>query len=349
MIKSDDLNSKNLSGLVELGLGSDFGAYSYILLLGTVVFGMPSAAIIAGRYCETVFSIEFGGPIVSFLIIIISLGINYLGLKATARFAILLSFVILVVCIAIIKMTTMPIDNYVSVIPSYNVGNIYQGAVLSFWAFAGFENLAFLYDKFKRPKRDLLLTVFSSILICGTLYICLVANFAALVPLNSINHSVGLIQLVGSLESESLSYSIAFFAIFTVLINFITWGEGISSLILKGIEDKVISYRVMNLMKVQKSHLIQLYTLLVFNTCVLLIFPSLFDKVLVVVSTNFLIVYSMLIMSYFLYTKHIWRKLFSLAVLFVLLITLSSSGVLLLYPVFLFIFTLSYKLKKNYE
>ena len=47
-------DKSSMSDMVELGLGPEIGKSVYLIMLGTVVFGMPSAAIIAGDYCQEV-------------------------------------------------------------------------------------------------------------------------------------------------------------------------------------------------------------------------------------------------------------------------------------------------------
>jgi amino acid efflux transporter len=347
MLEGTKNKEASMASLVELGLGKEIANTTYIILLGTVIFGMPSAAIIAGKYVGGVIALPYVVEIVPFIILAISFFINIKGIDASSKAATLITVLILIISIALISVTIKPIESYSVLKPSFNIGNIYEGAVLAFWAFAGFENLTFLYDQFEKPKRDLLITIIVSILFCGIIYISLVANYAALIPLEEVNNTIGLLQLAKSVPNPNVIYVISLFAFFAVLINFISWTSGIVSLMKKSVTNNVLNSKIIYCYKSKNSPIFLLYTLFAVNTMIGLISPSIFENILKTVSSNFLILYFMLISSFVLFTRNLFKKILAIILSAVLVLTISSSGILLIYPLILFMVSIIYTIKNE--
>jgi amino acid efflux transporter len=324
----------SLSGMIELGLGKELGRAVNLILLGTVVFGMPSAAIVAGEYCAEAYKIDGLKVLVPFLLITTALIVNYFGIKASAIISSFISGIIVLLSTYLICTTSQPITSYTAFKPDWDLNNIYSGAVLSFWAFAGFENLTFLYEKFENPRRDLVITIGVSILVCGFLYLGLVANYSAIVPYLEIQNTTGLIQMAEYIGGKHLPMIIAAFAFFAVAINLISWTGGVTQLVMQASSQGVLPKYLAN--KEDKSLMFMgllFYISLIFG----LSSPSFFKAILTTVSTNFLVLYLLLIVSYFLIARGVLKKTISLILIISILVTLSSSSFLLLYPFFLFL------------
>jgi len=336
MLKGIEGKEASMASLVQLGLGKEIANSTYVILLGTVIFGMPSAAIIAGKYVAEVIPFYKSEMVIPFLLIGTSFLINFFGIKSSSRAASVITVLLLIISVTLIALTTQEPSEYKVLTPSMNLGNIYEGAVLAFWAFAGFENLTFMYDQFKNPRRDLIITILVSIVFCGLIYILLVANYAALIPITNVNDNIGLLQLAKSVSSPILIYVISIFAFFAVLINFISWTVGIVQLMEKSVRNKVINENLIYCFNSKKSPLYFLYTLFIINTILGLASPQLFESILKIVSSNFLILYALLISSYVFYTKVFIKKVISTILVAILILTISSSGILLIYPLILF-------------
>ena len=95
MVQKLPSNNSNLTGLIELGLGKDVGNAVSLILLGTVIFGMPSAAIVAGSYCADFFAIPILKELVSFLLISIALAVNFFGLNTASWISLVISGLLL--------------------------------------------------------------------------------------------------------------------------------------------------------------------------------------------------------------------------------------------------------------
>lgn len=326
--------NSNLNGLIELGLGKDIGNSVGLILLGTVIFGMPAAAIVAGSYCADFFEIEILKQLISFLLITVALVINFFGLR-TASWVTLVISALLVICgFYLFQGSVQSLEAYSVLRPDLNLNNIYSGSVLAFWAFAGFENLTFLYSNFQNPRRDLLITIVVSVFVCGAIYVGLVANYAAIVPYYEIKQTTGLMQLASFVGGSNLGSVIVIFAFTAVLINLLSWTSGIVELMIVISKENIIPEK---LSKSPRRCLFLLGLLFYTSLTIGLISPSVFENVLVVVSTNFLLIYLLIIISYILQTQNNLRKILAIVLAVVLLATLSSSSYLLLYPFVLFL------------
>lgn len=334
-------DNTSLSGMIELGLGKEVGKSVHLIMLGTVIFGMPSAAIIAGKYCSGIF--YQAELIIPYALITFALVINYFGLKASSIMSFLISFLIVVISIYLIVSTKQPLSSYKVLKPEYNLSNIYSGAVLSFWAFAGFENLTFLYHRFQNPRRDLLITIIVSIAVCAILYLGLAANYASLVPYFEIKQTTGLLQMAEYGGLGSLTSIISFFAILAVTINLVSWSGGVVQLIMQagkiGLLPRAFDGN-------ERKSLILLGTLFYFSVTFGLLSPETFQRIVTIVSTNFLVLYLLAIMSFVFVSKDWFKRSLAIVIALALLVTLSSSSVLLLYPFALFL--ISYFRTRNH-
>lgn len=345
MIKKLNPSNTSLSGMIELGLGKDLGNSVHIILLGTVIFGMPSAAIVAGSYCADAFEIPVLKPVIAYMLIFISIGVNLKGIKTSSNVSFVISALLVLISVYLIYITIQPIEAYRALKPVFNLNNIYSGTVLSFWAFAGFENLTFLYDKFKNPRRDLLLTIFISITICGALYLGLVANFAAIVPYFEVKKTTGLLQMATYTSHHGIGFIIALFAVTCVLINLVSWTSGVIQMVIQASKIGVLSKNIF-----QSETKATLYLLLAFLTSLSfgLYSPEIFENLLKIVSTNFLLLYFLSILSYVVIAKVFYKKVLGGLICLSLLVTISSSSYILIYPFILFLVSF-FKTKRVYD
>lgn len=326
--------SSNLNGLIELGLGKDIGNSVGLILLGTVIFGMPAAAIVAGSYCADFFEISYLKQVVSFSILTIALLINFFGLRTASWISLVISGLLLFFGFYLLQGSVQKFEAYKVLQPDFNINNIYSGSVLAFWAFAGFENLTFLYSNFQNPRRDLLITIIVSIILCGAIYLGLVANYAAIVPYYEIKQTTGLMQLASFVGGEKLGSIIVLFAITAVLINLLSWTSGIIELMIVISRENIIPVK---LSESPRRCLFLLGTLFYFSLIIGLMSPDVFEKVLVIVSTNFLLIYLLIILSYILQSTNVFKRILAFMLAVILLATISSSSYLLIYPFLLFL------------
>jgi amino acid efflux transporter len=329
-------NAEGIESFIQLGLGKNIASAIPIIFLGTVTLGMPSAAIIAGQYAAKAIDTPFAAPIVAYSLIGIAILVNFLGGKLGGKINTLVAFSLFLVGGIVVFMTArMAVPLYPSITPKYEFSSISRAIVLAFWAYAGFENLSFIAGEFKNPKRDYFLSMIFALIICGILYFALSINYAALIGNNSVDSVAGMSQLT-MLAGLNPSFPIllAVFAIFCVLINLISWTWGISRLIFSSANKGFLP----GYFGKQKNDIPQRATLLLGSIFCLtlslaILLPEYFESALKVVSTNFVYIYVLCLLSYVVYVKTHVKRFVGLALLVGLLILLSSSGWLLLYPV----------------
>jgi len=331
-------NAEGIESFIQLGLGKNIASSIPIIFLGTVTLGMPSAAIIAGQYASRALNLTLVTPIVAYLLIFVAIVVNFLGGKLGGKINTFVAFSLFLVGGIIVFMTTkIAIPLYSSIIPKYEFKSISKAIVLAFWAYAGFENLSFIAGEFKNPKRDYFLSMIIALVACGLLYFALSINYAALIGSNTVDAVAGLSQLT-TLAGLNPAFSslLAIFAIFCVLINLISWTWGISRLIFSSANKGFLP----RYFGTQKNNLPQRATLLLGSIFFLTLslgiaLPENFESALNVVSTNFVFIYVLCLLSYVVHVKNKIKRIIGLILLIGLLILLFSSGWLLLYPIFL--------------
>jgi amino acid efflux transporter len=329
-------NAEGIETFIQLGLGKNIASAIPIIFLGTVTLGMPSAAIIAGQYASKALDRPAAVPVVAYLLIFIAILVNFLGRKLGGKINTFVAFSLFIVGGIVVFMTAkIAMPMYSSISPRYEFSSISEAIVLAFWAYAGFENLSFIAGEFKNPKRDYFLSMIIALIICGLLYFALSINYAALIGKNAVDSVAGLSQLT-TLAGLNPAFSalLALFAIFCVLINLISWTWGISRLIFSSAKKGFLP----RYFGVQKNDIPQRATILLgsiffFTLSLGIVLPEYFESALKVVSTNFVFIYVLCLLSYVLYVKTPIKRMVGLVLLIGLLILLLSSGWLLLYPI----------------
>lgn len=296
-------NESGMAGFVSLGLGKRIGASIPILLLSTVCLGMPAAALIAAQYVQNLFpDMLFIKPVMAFLIITFAIVSNTFGIKVSGNILKIVSFLLFAVGLILVLMTTgAASSNYHLLRPEFEWPRILSGTVLAFWAFAGFENLTFMAGEFKRPKRDLTISILVAVTVCGLLYLLLSANYAALIPYTQIDSIAGLFQLAGKIEPRAIAtLSIVLFAVAAVQINFNSWTVGVSRAIYSSAKEGLLpSYfaKIDSKTSIPKRAVYLLAGLFYMSLTFSLLLPHVFETLLAVVSTNFVFIYFLAILS----------------------------------------------------
>ena len=347
-------DSSGIEGIVSLGLGEAAGSSITLLIISTVIIGMPSASIIAGRYVGYILweDAPLMKSLVAFGIVTIGIVTNLLKIKTSSKIHSFMAFFLILFGLILISFSTKKASSgYQELIAIFQVEIVMQGVVAAFWAFAGFENLTFIVGEFKNPVRDFYFSMIISIIFCGLLYFFLAINFAALINHDEIDIITGLYQLATRGDFfESFNYCLAAFAVFAVLLNFVSWVYGISRLICSSSQKgKFFSY----FSKIDKrgipSRSIFLLAFLFSITLVAdVVFPLFLEKSLVLVSTNFVIIYILCICSYLKITESRWQKILASILLLIFSASALTSGFKLIYSVVVFFLGVSmYKYKTS--
>lgn len=335
-----------ISGIIETGIGKKTAMGFTYLVLGTVCFGMPASALIAGAFVSRFFGWGvLGTTVVGTLVILVPAFSNLRGLKTSSKLqgvasALLVGLVALIL-VGSWQVPTVGLPPWTQVVSS-SWESVYQATVLVFWAFAGFENLAFMAKDYQNPKRDLPLSMLVAVVVCGLIYLTLSFEYVVLVPPALVDSQVGLYQLAEFGAFPKLVVPlVVILAVVSLLMNFNSWMWGVARLIQQQAQSAALplvlgssnSTGVPSL-ALKSLALVQVSVLFVLSSA-----PKVFDWAVSQVSLNFLVIYFLLILSAVGFAKQFlngkarngWRLVFSAAAI-TLAVLMAQSGWALLYP-----------------
>ena len=336
-----------VKGFIEHGLGKKIASCFPILLLSTVSIGMPSSALIVGKFVKDYFSINGIDYIVAFYLLFFGVFSNLLGKSIGEKIQNIVSVSFIIVGIGLFFFTLPDArGNYHKIIPVFNMKATFAGITMAFWAFAGFENLSFLTNDFKRPEKDFLFSMILALVICGTIYLALTANYGAIIPYESIETVMGIFQLSKVVHPKELStLVITILAFLALKTNFNSWVKGLGQMIFNASKDGNLP-AVLSSRKNAPTYLLGgLFSL---SLILSMAFPEFLETGLVIVSSNFVTIYVLTLVSYLKGRWSLPKKLMATVTLAILLISLGTSGIKLLYPVIIFLGTyLLFTLKRK--
>jgi len=320
-----------VKGFIELGLGKTWSAIFPTLMLSTIMIGMPSSAIIVGKFVQNYFQIEHLEYMVAVYLLGFGLIANLIGKSASERMINIVSLSFFVFSILLLFITFPKASlGYDKLIPDFDLGKTFIGITMAFWAFAGFENLSFIAHEFKNPRRDFLVSMVFSLIICGLVYLGVTANYAAIISYDKIQSVMGIYQLSQEVSPRRLSGGIiVLLSVFALKINFMSWIKGLIYMIQVSASSSALPENVGN----QKNPIYLLISLFSLSLLALMIFPEFLNKGLIMVSANFLTIYVLCIISFLRTSASIGKKILSIITLLLLASSLISSGVYLIYPV----------------
>lgn len=162
------------------------------LLLGTFALGIPAIALTGATYLVHGLDLAIGGASSAVTASVVAAALLATGLLATwagTRFAGALQNVVVValtVCLVAVAVGAAP--HWASIdfqVGQPSVAGVWSGAALAFFAFTGWEMLAFTAEEFRNPRRDFPIAVVLSFVVVTGLYLGIAAAVQALVPPDS--------------------------------------------------------------------------------------------------------------------------------------------------------------------
>jgi amino acid efflux transporter len=319
-----------IKGFIELGLGKSWSSIFPVLMLSTVVIGMPSSAIIVGKFARNYFSLPGLEYVTAFYLLGFGIVSNLLSKSIGEKIQNIVSIVFFATAIFVFTLTfPQALPKYSSLVPDFNLMQTFSGITLAFWAFAGFENLTFIAHEFKNPKRDFILSMIIALALCGMIYLGITANYAAIIDRSSIQPVMGIFQLSQVVEPQWLSgLFVVLVAVFALNVNFNSWVKGLSSMI----KISASSSDLPSCLKQGDRSTYFLAVLFIISLVTLSFIPSLLEKGLVIVSSNFLVIYVLCIISFLRIKSSMLKKIMASVTLIFIGSSLFSSKELLLYP-----------------
>jgi amino acid efflux transporter len=326
ILKSND----GVKGFIELGLGKNIGACFPALMLSTVSIGMPSSALIVGKFVKEYFGLNGLDYVVAFYLLAFGIGSNLFDKSIGTKIQNFVSVAFVIIGVVLFFLTAPQASgNYSKIIPIFNFSQTFAGITMAFWAFAGFENLTFITQDFENPKKDFFRAMLIALVICGFLYLALTANYAAIIPYDSIQGVMGLFQLSTVIEPRIISslvvVALAFFALKT---NFNSWVRGLSSMIIRAAS----TGHLPKTFELGNNSIYLLGGLFSLSLMLSLVNPDFLEVGLVIVSSNFVVIYVLCTLSFLRVNNSLLKKTMALVTLAFLVASLTTSKEKLIYP-----------------
>jgi amino acid efflux transporter len=300
-------HSKGVRGLLEIGLGSRSASGVNYLVLGTVIFGMPASAIVAGEFMTRLGDFtEIQKYLFSTLILLLPAVTNLLGMNLNSRIQAWVTFSL--VAIAMLICFTSSLDGNQSTVKikefllleKFNLSSVLRGTVLTFWAFAGFENLVFMSAEFRCPKKDIPRAMLVAIVVAGIIYLAITYTYIATVPLAEVNSKIGLYQLAeySPLRSSYVPIVVSF-AFLSIFLNFSSWFLGLSRLMVDSSREEMLPFFLAKLTDrgVAANALLSLVSIQLVVMTVMFSSELFFQWSVSQVSFNFFFLYGLLLIS----------------------------------------------------
>ncbi len=341
---------KNASPIGDLWgdtLGQHFSHYLPYLMLFTTLWGIPCSLYIVSQYVSEI--IHLPAIFITLFMLALAYGINFSGLKVSARTQLIITLIFFILAFILYGHTFSPLS-FTKIFPSIegplHWKKIFNVALLSFWAFAGVENLSFLSRKFKNPNRDFPLSIGISFTLCAFLYWGLTSNYVATIPYQTINEKTGLLQLTTYFSYQSLFMNmISLMAFLSVLMNLISWILGLSEMISSSAKKGIFPF----LLQGKKAMIFLLFGQLFFSF-LLYANESLLNFFIGSVSANFVLIYFISAFCFFLQEHTLSKKIIIAFIVLLLFLALYSSLSFLWYASFLYITSsLIYFIKQKRE
>jgi amino acid efflux transporter len=339
-------DGSGIEGFVAYGLGAHLAATVPLLFLSVVVLGIPAGVLVAGEYLRAALG---GGRVVQLLgalaILAVAIATNLIGTAVGARIQRRVSWALLIVVVALCALSYPDTRHgYSAVIPAFGApGSILSGIVITFWAYAGFENLTFIAGEFRNPRRDFPLVMIVAFLVYGGLIVTLTVIIAALIPRKEVSGLSGLFQLAERIRPAWLATGIiAVFALIVMQLNAASWLWGMSRLVHSSARNKRLPrwFAYLDDREIPRRAILVLGGVFMVITAITVAFPDLLINAFTVASSVFLFLYLLCLVSYLRVTRSHGKRLVYGALLVFLLATLLSVGLKILYPIAVFLFAL---------
>ncbi|MCK8438103.1 APC family permease [Streptomyces sp. D2-8] len=297
-------DGRGIESFIRMGLGSLFGRSVPVLFIALVIVGLPSGAFVAGRYVARTFG---GGlaltSVIAAAVLLAALATNLAGIRTSSRLQTVVTWG-LVAMATILLCSALPATagHLDTVTPDRgHLGVVLPSMLLTFWAFAGFENLTFLSREFRRPARDFLPVSAIALSVYGVFTILLTVAIAVRIPRGDVDEVTGLLQLAETMEPEALVvWAVTVIAFSAMLLNAVAWVWGVSGLVSDAAHNGMLPRRFAagDGGGVSRKTVTLLVALFAVTFTVLVCFPDLVVDATATASAIFMILYVLAIVSY---------------------------------------------------
>ena len=222
-----------LSAFVKRAYGWTVGTVAGWLFVISFFVGAPIVAIIASSY--VVISLGLSQTLlypIAFLFMCFTILINVAGIRISSRLeSVILGTVVGLLFLAVaLTLPHVQQSNFAPFAPKgwYAVGVV---AVIIFWSFQGYENVPHMAEEFKNPQRDFHLSIATSALVTGLLYVLTsVATIGTAIYVNQSLYAPVALMFSRSLGLSSVAITL-FLALTTCFGTMNAYSIGVSRLV----------------------------------------------------------------------------------------------------------------------
>ncbi len=201
-----------------------FHSKSFPFVLGwfiifTEIFAGATVALGFGGYLGNFLAGFVNIPVVLLaVLLVLALSVlNFYGIRESARFNVLFTFVEAAGLVFIVYLGLGYIGsvNYMEMPRGF--GGIFSAAALIFFSYLGFEEMANIAEETKRPQKNIPLAIIISLLVTTTLYILVSISAVSVVPWQELGESPAPLALVAETAMPGSSPLLSFIALFATL------------------------------------------------------------------------------------------------------------------------------------
>lgn len=161
-----------IATIVRHAFGTEWGAlagwwYFYMVSIGEAVVALTGAGYLVSVFAWS----DIALYVVAVMFLLAGLISNLLGMRHSGRLSLILSGLVLAILIATIA-TALPgitAQEFLPFVPR-GLNGVGKACLLLFWSFLGWESIAHLVPEFRYPERDVMRSMWTSIIIIGLVY-----------------------------------------------------------------------------------------------------------------------------------------------------------------------------------
>ena len=341
-----DLSAKfpSAGGICEFtrrAFGDTASQIMAFIIAGTWPIGIPILALIGAYYVARVFGIAYCfAPLIALTMLLAVSALNVLGgeLSGNVQRAVVAATVVLLTSVIILAIPRTPV-----VRPEMDPLKVWEAMSLIFWAYLGFENVTFLSEEFRNPKRDVFLSMIFGLICIVFLYVGLSYVVIGLLKKSYLTEVTPVIEVIDRTGGRTAGLVAGVVSILIVFINLNAWVWGASRQIYSASRGGMLPAFLSRLNRYSSPYA-SILSLLAIWAIVLGVYSAFslsLAEMFRFANQNFAVMYFASVLAYSKVNGGI-QRVFGLATLSVIVAFMFTYGYALLYPVALSIAAICY-------
>ena len=176
-----------IAGFLQNAFSRRFAAASEVLLIGTFGLGIPAIALTGGHYCAALLGEKNAAIPAAVLLLLAAGAVNWRGASVSGNIQRALAFALCGI-LFMVAVVALVFGNYslgTKFAPAFSA-ETWRSALpvagLVFFAFTGWEMLAFTAEEYRNPRRDFPLAVGLSFTVVAVLYVLVASAIQLTLP-----------------------------------------------------------------------------------------------------------------------------------------------------------------------